>query len=102
MTRRPSTWRTWPGSNGSMRPCCSAIRRIHLSLLMLMGSIVGGACGGARGSLGQVHPLDHAVVAEHDQREQQFVEIAGVRHLAREQGRRVRVEHQEVGLAAGL
>jgi hypothetical protein len=28
--------RTWPGSNGSIMPCCSAMRRIHLSLLMLI------------------------------------------------------------------
>ena len=28
--------RTWPGSNGSIMPCCSAMRRIHRSLLMLM------------------------------------------------------------------
>src|SRR5881396_2262692 len=35
--RWPSgAWRTWPGSNGSIMPCCSAMRRIHLSLLMLM------------------------------------------------------------------
>src|SRR4051812_41521255 len=35
--RLPSTERTWPGSNGSIMPCASAMRRIHLSLLMLMG-----------------------------------------------------------------
>src|SRR5438105_10306430 len=36
MTLRPSTARTWFGSNGSIKPCSSAIRRIHLSLLIVM------------------------------------------------------------------
>src|SRR6185312_5149122 len=35
----PSCSRIWPGSNGSIMPVCSAMRRIHLSLLMLMGKI---------------------------------------------------------------
>src|SRR5690242_6619524 len=34
--RLPSTERTWPGSNGSIMRCSCAMRRIHLSLLMLM------------------------------------------------------------------
>ena len=38
MIRWPSRSRTWPGSNGSIMPCCSAMRRIHLSLLMLIDS----------------------------------------------------------------
>src|SRR4051812_7659762 len=36
MTRRPSTSRTCFGSNGSISPCASAMRRIHLSLLIVM------------------------------------------------------------------
>src|SRR5687767_10700608 len=34
--RCPLRSRTWPGSNGSIMPCSSAMRRIHLSALMLM------------------------------------------------------------------
>jgi hypothetical protein len=33
--RWPFTSRTWPGSNGSIIPC-AAMRRIHLSFLMLI------------------------------------------------------------------
>jgi hypothetical protein len=32
----PLFWRIWPGSNGSIMPVVSAMRRIHLSLLMLI------------------------------------------------------------------
>src|SRR5258706_9679138 len=34
--RLPSTSRTWPASKGSIIPWAAAIRRIHLSLLMLI------------------------------------------------------------------
>src|SRR6185369_5843730 len=33
----PSRWRIWPGSKGSIMPCSSAILRIHLSLLIVIG-----------------------------------------------------------------
>ena len=37
---RPSTSRTWPGSNGSIIRVAAAIRRIHLSDLITSGAYV--------------------------------------------------------------
>src|SRR5712671_8015971 len=36
--RWPFTSFTWPGSNGSIMRCSAAMRRIHLSDLMLIGA----------------------------------------------------------------
>src|SRR3978361_453742 len=36
MILRPSASRPWPGSNGSIMPVASAVRRIHLSLLIVI------------------------------------------------------------------
>src|SRR6185295_15684866 len=33
----PSRSRIWPGSKGSIMPCSCAMRRIHLSLLIVIG-----------------------------------------------------------------
>jgi hypothetical protein len=42
--RWPSAaWRTCPGSNGSIMPCSVAMRRIHLSLLMLIERSLNGS-----------------------------------------------------------
>src|SRR3954462_9819896 len=40
MILRPSASRTWLGENGSIMPVCSAIRRIHLSLLILIAGLL--------------------------------------------------------------
>src|SRR5574337_217288 len=101
----PSRSRIWPGSNGSIMPCCSAMRRIHRSLLMLIArpcavpAIVGtagnrsGRCAGS--DAGDDGALDQPVVAEHDQREQQFIKAGGARGAVREQRRRS--EERRVG-----
>src|SRR5260221_12652485 len=43
--RWPFTSLTWPGSNGSIMRCSAAIRRIHLSDLMLIRSARSGVLG---------------------------------------------------------
>src|SRR5690606_3357501 len=56
--RRPSTSFTCPGSNGSIMPCSSAMRRIQRSDLMVMGA---SGCGEG-GKISSAGPATHAKV----------------------------------------
>ena len=46
--------------------------------------------------------LHQPVIPQHNHRKQQFVQAVGLRRLARQQWRGLRVEHHKVGLTAGL